>query len=504
MSGKKKNNSLEDLMNTFGKKDSDNDTQVLDLDKLDVPDDGGNDVSVSISDDGGDTVDSLTIDQILENMTADAVADEVTTDTVIQQPAEVLETAAEETQNVPVDTVKNNKKEKKNKNKNKNKTKNETPEEVTVAPEPEPEPVAPVPETASEPAYAKEEPSEKTEKKKEKKEKKEKEKAPKDEVPREKNKKADKSDTHKKPEKKSEKKIETDIIEDKKEQKEALKNASPAKLVVTLTVICAAVALLLAAVNHFTAPKIAENNQKAILASIREIFDESVQAEEIPSPEGYSFTSLYLVMKGDGICGYSAAVAPTGFGGPINLMVGMDSAGTVVGVDVVSMSETPGLGSKTGGAEFLSQFKGASGDVKVDAISGASISSNAVAEGVRSVTTNLLDLETIAKKRGASVIPYVREIITETTTVTAAPVTDTDTAVPEPPVTTVPVVSDIVAGAPEVSKNENPPEIIVQNPVNENPGVYADYTEVTTEFETLTTEPESSDLTTGESSAVSE
>ena len=509
MSGKKKNNSLEDLMNTFGKKDGDNDAQVLDLDKLEVPETGDADASVSITDDIADSGDSLTIDQILENMTVDAATDEVVADTVTR-PAETLETVESvetETQDVPEKTEKNSKKDKKNKNKNKNKTKNETPEEAETV-ESKPELVASVPEIAAEPLTEKAEKTEKNNKKKEKQEKKEKEKASEAEKTKAKDKKSDKAESHKKaekkPEKRTEKKTESDEAENKKEQKEALKNASPVKLVITLTVICAAVALLLATVNHFTAPKIAENNDKAILSSIREIFDESVQAEEITSPEGSGFTSLYLVMKGDGICGYSAAVAPAGFGGPINLMVGMDSAGTVVGVDVVSMSETPGLGSKTGGAEFLSQFKGASGDVKVDAVSGASISSNAVAEGVRSVTTNLLDLEAIAKKRGVSVIPYVRESIAETTTATAAPVTDTSAVVPEPPVTTAPVTTDAVVGAPDVSKNENPPEIIVQNPVNENPGVYADYTEVTTEFETLTTEPESSDLTTGESSAVSE
>ncbi len=512
---KKKNNSkdsLENLMNAFGKTESENSTSELDLEKLEpsiTNEDAAQEINAG-SMDVGDTDESLTIDEILANMTANSPDNsEITEDMPVSVDAsEVIDeqeiSSSENTSGK--NKGKKNKKNKKNTEKNTDKV-IVTPGNVTANITREPEipqedvsEVVPVANVTPEEKSTQNKNKEKTEKTEKTDAPKKKEKKPEKEKPSKK--------AENKPDKKDKKENKKEKIKEepkaKEELKESLKNASPMRLIVTLTLICAAVALLLAAVNHFTISRIEENNKKAILASIREIFDESVQAEEIAPPEGSDFTSLYLVMKDGGICGYSAAVSPTGFGGPINLMVGMDSEGKVVGVDVVSMSETPGLGSKTGGTEFLSQFKGASGDINVDAISGATISSTAVADGVRSVTTNLLDLGAVAAKRGVSVVPYVRSETVQTTTVTNAPATEAESIVPDVPVTTVPVVTEAVIGAPDVSKNENPPEIIVQNPGNENPGVYADYTEVTTEFETLTTEPESSDLTTGESSALTE
>jgi len=518
MSSKKNNNrkdSLENLMNTFGKTEDDNRAVELDLGNLKVSEneyDGVQQIDTQ-SIDVADTDDSLTIEEILENMTANSeMDDDGVSQIALPEMTENGDNVKDEPSlNIVSDNNTENK-EKGNKNKGKNKNKSKNKNSIpTVASAPSTatgsaseEIVVPAAEAVSVMASDKKTPEEKKEKKKNK------DRSEKVDQAKKKNKDADDAKPSIKKDKKTDKKV--DKKEDVKSKeaseetsKDSLKNASPMKLIVTLTVICAAVALLLAAVNHFTEPKIEENNKKAILASIRNIFDESVQAEEMTPPEGSGFTSLYLVMKDEGICGYSAAVSPSGFGGPINLMVGMDSAGTVVGVDVVSMSETTGLGSKTGGAEFLSQFVGATGDVKVDAISGASISSNAVADGVRSVTNNLIDLDSIAEKRGVSVVPYVRTNPAETTTVTTAPVTDIGTAVvPETTGTTVPVTTEQVIGAPDVSKNDAPPEIIVQNPDHVNPDVYAEYTEVTTEFETLTTEPESSDLETGETSSAAE
>lgn len=271
------------------------------------------------------------------------------------------------------------------------------------------------------------------------------------------------------------------------------KPVSSIRLVAVLTVICAAVALLLATVNHFTEVKIAENNEMATLVSIREIFDGSVQAELMPLPEDSELTSVYLVMKNGDICGYAASVEPNGFGGPIKLMVGIDSAGTVVGVDIVSMSETPGLGSRVGNGDFLSRFKGAVGNVSVDAISGATISSKAVMSGVNTVTADLLDLYAIAAERGVSVVPYndgvdSSPVTEEPTTETEAPATEEP--VTEPPVTVAPVTEQ---APPEVSKGDTPPQNIVDNPNDVNEGIHAEYEEDTAEYETLTTEPETTD-----------
>ncbi len=309
---------------------------------------------------------------------------------------------------------------------------------------------------------------------------------------------SDKKKTSSKNQASTSKKIEEQKIPEPEE-----KVVSPAKLIITLAAICAAVALLLGAVNLYTKSQIEENNRKATLESIREIFDSTVQVEQIEVPNGKDLNTAYLVMKNGGICGYSATVSPSGFGGPIELMVGISSDGKVVGVDVVSMSETPGLGSKTGNSDFLSQFIGAAGEVKVDAISGATISSKAVAEGVNAVITDLIDITAIAVERGMSIVPFSAE----TDVTTAATKAETETAeavVPTPPETTEPSSADTSPSAPDVSKGDTPPDVIVPNPNNGNGGINADYASDTTEFETLTTEPESTEPGTDEESETEE
>ena len=89
------------------------------------------------------------------------------------------------------------------------------------------------------------------------------------------------------------------------------------------------------------------------------------------------------------------------------MMVGVDVNGQTSGVSIISMSETPGVGSKTNSESFLKQFRGKGGDVKVgdgiDGISGATISSKAVTEGVRMAHGLGIDLEKIAKELGVPI-----------------------------------------------------------------------------------------------------
>jgi len=302
--------------------------------------------------------------------------------------------------------------------------------------------------------------------------------------------------------KKKNKKKKTPPIVAEDEPEEEVKPASPARLVTVLAAICAAVALLLGAVNFFTEPIIAANSDAAMLTSIRDIFDKNVTVEAVTVPEGADLSGLYIVMKNGGVCGYSAAVAPSGFGGPINMMVGVDSEGKIVGVKIVSMSETPGLGSKVGGESFLEQFNGADGSLSfgngADAISGATISSTAVLKGINSILSFEIDLETLAAERGLEVIPFVYDeaVTTETTVSTTETVTDADatTIVTDAATDTEAVTEESLPTPPEVDKGNTPPDIIVDNPNNETPDFDVEYEEGDTEYETITTEPES-DLT---------
>ena len=92
--------------------------------------------------------------------------------------------------------------------------------------------------------------------------------------------------------------------------------------------------------------------------------------------------------------GYAVQVRADGFNGPVVMMVGVSPEGTVLAVSIVSHSETPNLGAVAGddsaqGRAFRDQYTGMSGTLavtkdggQVDAITGATITSRAVTEGI--------------------------------------------------------------------------------------------------------------------------
>lgn len=82
------------------------------------------------------------------------------------------------------------------------------------------------------------------------------------------------------------------------------------------------------------------------------------------------------------------------YGGAVKISVGFDAEGTITGVGIREISDTPGLGLKAKDAAFKDQYigknadslvvnkMGASAENEIDAISGASITSNAVTNAV--------------------------------------------------------------------------------------------------------------------------
>ena len=160
------------------------------------------------------------------------------------------------------------------------------------------------------------------------------------------------------------------------------------RLALTLLAITAVVAAALAGVNSITAPAIeALNAQK------------TQEAIELVLPGGgeemADFPAVELVSKvyaGDS--GYAVEVTPGGFDNTITMMVGVDFDGNVLGISIISHTETAGLGAVAAagtpaGIAFRDQFVGQSGSVSVtkdggsmDAITGATITSRAICVGV--------------------------------------------------------------------------------------------------------------------------
>ncbi len=167
------------------------------------------------------------------------------------------------------------------------------------------------------------------------------------------------------------------------------KSNDSARFILSITlklfIISTITALLLAGVNALTAERIAENSRAEKAAAISAIFPDATENEESDkTADGVQM--LYLVKSGDDVIGYAASVAPNGFGGALDVMVGVNADGTVAGVKIVSHGETPGLGSRVNDDGYLSQYVGKSGSLaigsNIDAITGSTISSKAVLAGV--------------------------------------------------------------------------------------------------------------------------
>jgi electron transport complex protein RnfG len=144
---------------------------------------------------------------------------------------------------------------------------------------------------------------------------------------------------------------------------------------VSLFLICLVMTGALAAVNAVTEAPIAANLAAGADAARQEMF-EGARFED----NGDYFTA----MDRNGVpLGYCVNAQAQGYGGMIQVTVGLDPDGNVVNVQVVNCDgETPGLGQKVREEGFLQQFIGGKNSVQVDAIASATYSSNGVMDAV--------------------------------------------------------------------------------------------------------------------------
>lgn len=160
-------------------------------------------------------------------------------------------------------------------------------------------------------------------------------------------------------------------------------NLSLKSLIVLLS-ICLVVAVLMAAINALTAPKIDEANAKAEQEALSAVLPEATEFEKLEGEYPATVTALY---RDKGGAGYAAMLSAEGYDSskPMTIAVGFDAEGKILAVEVVSVSgETSGIGTKVEGENFLSQFVGKDRTLDgVDTISGATISSSAFKNAVR-------------------------------------------------------------------------------------------------------------------------
>ena len=178
-----------------------------------------------------------------------------------------------------------------------------------------------------------------------------------------------------------------------------------------LTAITVVSGLLLGVVYDITKEPIAQAQENTKQEAYRTVLSDASEFETVEfdadtaasllSENGYTSDVITEIAEGTDASGetvgYVISVQSSeAYDGSLSLSVGIASDGTVKGIEMLEISETAGLGMKADEAEFKDQFKdknvqkftytktGEDGDAKIDAISGATITTNAVTNAVDS------------------------------------------------------------------------------------------------------------------------
>ncbi len=195
------------------------------------------------------------------------------------------------------------------------------------------------------------------------------------------------------------------------------KNASLVHNCVVLTVITLAAGCILGGVHYITAGPIAAQKKATSDAAMKEVFADAASFEEIEwdskdsdfadvlTEAGLDQTNVYSVSKALDASGNQLGYVVDagnneGYGGEVELMVGIgaDDAGMIInGISFLNLEETAGMGSKAEEPAFKDQFdgitlgdeaaikyvkNGKSASNEIDAISGCTITTNAVTKAV--------------------------------------------------------------------------------------------------------------------------
>ena len=164
--------------------------------------------------------------------------------------------------------------------------------------------------------------------------------------------------------------------------------------------------LILGFVYELTKEPIRIQEEKAVQEACAQVFESAAQFAELPykaseemalelAETGVEIGTVFQALGADGsLLGYVVQSTSTeGYGGDIVLYLGVTLDGTLNGISLLEISETPGLGMRA--QEVLApQFRGkqvsqftytktwGSSDSEIDAISGATITTEAVTNAV--------------------------------------------------------------------------------------------------------------------------
>lgn len=160
--------------------------------------------------------------------------------------------------------------------------------------------------------------------------------------------------------------------------------------VLSLFITCLLSAFALSVVYSQTRERIYQLS----IAGVRAAF-----AEVMPAADSFTVltpdSSVWAAFSAGQRCGTILRAAERGYGGPVPVTAGVDTNGIITGIRIASpvegLKETPGLGTKVLEPEWRAQFTGRlPAEIRLDrdggniaAVTGATISSRAVVNGLR-------------------------------------------------------------------------------------------------------------------------
>lgn len=162
----------------------------------------------------------------------------------------------------------------------------------------------------------------------------------------------------------------------------------------TLLAVTAVTGIILGVVEHFTSAAIRQVELAAKNEAFKNVMPIAQTFEPMDKAESDSVLDIVQAKDDSGVVGWCMTVETKSYGGPLQFIAGITKDGTVKAINILSHSDTPGLGARATEPEFYGQFtdksqlplkvvKGSAGNPdEIAAISGATITSNAVTDGV--------------------------------------------------------------------------------------------------------------------------
>ncbi|WP_150263225.1 RnfABCDGE type electron transport complex subunit G [Parvimonas micra] len=186
------------------------------------------------------------------------------------------------------------------------------------------------------------------------------------------------------------------------------------KLTVRLFLITAIAGFVLAFANSFTSPVIKAREKAQYEAALKEVFADADKFETVEEGKLNTIKTkikniekIEIAKKSDKTVGYVfKTLGKNGYGGDISMLMAVNIENkTIVGFKVLKHSETPGLGSRVTTDEYAKSVVGnkvtehlvknlhpdAANDIQ--AITGTTISVNAVLNGLNAAIDALQELE---------------------------------------------------------------------------------------------------------------